>query len=541
MAQLLGWEWNIGKKKDTEKTSDKEVFPSFVDPDNNDGSIIVQDGVHVSYVHDFTGHFNNEAELIRSYRNLALDTETEWAIDEIINDAIAFEADKDVVNINLDNTKLSSNIKKKITEEFNNILELMNFNSEGDEIFRKWYIDGRHFYHKIINKEKTKDGIKELRYIDPIKIQKVKEVKSEPGENGIEEVKEIKEYFVYKDDVVQGRQKATQQIRIPIEAISYSHSGLLDDSNMVISYLHKALKPFNQLSMLEDATVIYRIARAPERRIFYVDTGNLPKTKAEQYVKTVMQNHKNKMVYDTTTGKLKDKSSSLSMMEDFWLPRKDGSKGTEVSTLPGGQNLGELDDVHYFKKRVLKSLHIPLSRSEPDAGFSLGRSQEISRDEIKFNKFITKLRKKFAVIFYDVLRTQLLLKNIITEEDWNDFKEKITFDFNKDSYFSELKESEILSERLEQLERVDPFVGKYFTIDDVQRKILRRSDEEIKEFEKQKEIEDKAGLYADEEDDNDFGGNNNFDDNDDKEDEVEPEPEEDKEDKEEDKDKDDEK
>jgi hypothetical protein len=417
------------------------------------------------------------------------------AVTEIVNESITHDDTGKVVDIKLDNLKQPESIKKKITEEFDNVLRMMNFNNLADDIYRRWYIDGRLYYHVIVNEKNPKEGIQELRYIDPRKIRKVREVKKgRDPKTGADIVESIAEYYVYSD-----RGQTTQSysasvnsgLRIAPESVLNVNSGLMDAKNtFVISYLHKAIKPLNQLRMIEDAIVIYRLSRAPERRIFYIDVGNLPKGKAEQYLRDIMIKYRNKMVYDANTGELRDDRKHMSMLEDFWLPRREGGKGTEITTLPAGQNLGELADVQYFQKKLLQSMNVPYGRMEPQGGgmVGLGRSTEVTRDELKFNKFIQRLRNKFSSIFDHALAIQLSLKGICTKEEWEEFKEFVFYDFKKDNNFAELQEAELLRERLQTVSLVDPFVGRYFSQAWVKKNVLRLTDEEIEQM--QKEIDE---------------------------------------------------
>jgi hypothetical protein len=428
--------------------------------------------------------------------------ELEKAIDEIVNEAITYSSDKKVVDINLDKLKTTESIKKKIIEEFDKVQTLLNFSNLASDLFKRWYIDGRMYYHIIVNEKNPKEGIQELRYIDPRKIRKVREVKTgRDPKTGAQVILSTAEYYVYNDKgtTTQNYTASTSPgLRISPDSIININSGIMDAKNtFVISFLHKVIKPLNQLRMIEDAVVIYRISRAPERRIFYIDVGNLPKGKAEQYLRDVMVKYRNKMVYDASTGELRDDRKHMSMLEDFWLPRREGGKGTEITTLPAGQNLGELEDVKYFQKKLLNSLNVPLSRLDEQTGggfAGLGRSQEITRDELKFAKFIQRLRNKFSQMFTEALGLQLILKGICTSEEWNDFKELIIYDFKKDNNFTELRESELLQNRLQMVGMVDPYIGKYFSHEFVKKKILQMTDEEISDMQKQIDQEDEQGL-----------------------------------------------
>ena len=470
----------------------QDQLKSFVPPTDEEQSVsVVGGGVYGTYV-DLEGQIRTDADLIKKYREMALQSECDSAIDDIVNEAIVYEEGTYPVNIVLDNLKQPESIKKKVRDEFEHIMKLLDFNNQGYDIFRRWYIDGKLYYHMLIDEKQPRQGLKEVRYIDPRKIRKVKELpKSQPGLNPTgQQAQYLKpiEYFVFSD---KGFVRDTNQgLKISVDSICYVHSGVSDkDGKAIVSYLHKAIKPLNQLRMLEDATVIYRISRAPERRIFYIDVGNLPKMKAEQYLREIMQKYKNKLVYDATTGEIRDDRRFQTMLEDFWLPRREGGKGTEITTLPAGQNLGEIDDVLYFQKKLFKSLNVPISRLEADNGFSLGRASEITRDEVKFAKFVSRLRLRFSHLFDRLLETQLLLKGICTRSEWAQMKEEISYDFVSDAHFSELKDVEIMKERLGILEVIDPYVGKYFSKEYIRRKVLRQSEEEIKELDKEMEEE----------------------------------------------------
>ena len=474
---------------------EKPEQQSFVLPSSaqlDDGAVtITQNAYYGTYV-DLEGSVRNEIELITRYREMSNHPECQMAIDEIVNEAITHDDRGKVVDLVLDNLKQPESIKKKIIEEFENIQKMLNFNNLADDLFKRWYIDGRMFYHVVVNDKNPKEGIQELRYIDPRKIRKVREVKKERDpKTGALVVDSVAEYYVFNDRGTTTQTftaNVTQGLRIAPESIININSGLMDAKNtFVISYLHKAIKPLNQLRMIEDAIVIYRISRAPERRIFYIDVGNLPKGKAEQYLRDIMIKYRNKMVYDANTGELRDERKHMSMLEDFWLPRREGGKGTEITTLPAGQNLGELEDVKYFQKKLLQSLNVPYSRLEAQEGgmAGLGRSQEVTRDELKFAKFVIRLRNKFAQLFDDALKIQLVLKGICTREEWDEFKEDIYYDFRKDNNFAELREAELLQNRLQMVGMVDPFVGRYFSNQYVMNKILMMTDEEIENMQEQ--------------------------------------------------------
>jgi len=498
MAELFGWEV---KKKESDKAK------SFVAPSDEEGTLDIAGGA------GFFGQYlsydkaaRNDYELVRKYRQTSENPECDQAIEDIINEAITADETDISVAVNLDWVPLSMSIKKKIDDEFKEVLTLLQWKKKGHDIFRRWYIDGRIFFHKLIDEKSPRKGITEVRFIDPKFIKKIREIEKDKVQGGVEVVKTVKEWYVYNEAGVYPALPAiggtanmqAQGLRISPDAIAYVPSGLYNPTtNQVYSLLQKAIKPTNQLRMIEDAVVIYRIARAPERRIFYIDVGNLPKPKAEAYMKDVMSRYRNKVVYDSNTGEVMDDRNQMSMLEDFWLPRREGGRGTDVSTLSGGQNLGELEDIKYFQKKLYKSLNIPISRLESEGGFNMGKSTEITRDEIKFSKFIQRLRKKFAELFQDMLKTQLLLKGIMTDEDWNHVKEFIVYDFKDDNHFQELKEIEILNERLSALQAVNDYVGTYYSVEYVRRYVLRQSDTEIEEIDKQIEQEKKDDVMDD--------------------------------------------
>lgn len=482
---LFGFEIGRAKNKATE-----EVNKSFALPQNDDGAVTIQSGAYYGTYVDLDGVVRNEIELITRYREMSMQPELETAIDEIVNEAIVNDDSGKSVDINLDDLKQPAAIKKKIKDEFDYVLKLLNFGNMGHDIFRRWYIDGRMFYHVIVDEGNVAKGIQEVRYIDPRRIRKIREVqKTKDPQTGMEVIKKVNEYYLYNERGVVGAH-SNLGAKIAIDSVVNVNSGLMDGKRaMVLSYLHKAIKPLNNLRMVEDAVVIYRLSRAPERRVFYVDVGNMPTIKAEQYLKDIMTKYRNKLVYDSSTGEIKDDRKHLSMLEDFWLPRREGSRGTEISTLPAGMNLGELEDVKYFEKKLYKALGVPVSRLEPQQGFSLGRSTEVTRDELKFNKFVSRLRNKFATLFDDLLRVQLTLKKVCTEEEWDEFKEDIWYDFKKDNNFDELKEAELLTNRLSLLQVVDPFVGRYYSKEWVRKKVLQFTDEEIEEIDQQMQDE----------------------------------------------------
>jgi len=512
MSRLFGF-----SIEDDDKDSSGVVSP--IPPNNQDGSEhYVTTGFYGSYV-DIEGVYKNENELIRRYRSMSLYPECDSAIEDVVNEAIVADTNDSPVSIELSNLNASDGIKKKVREEFKRILELLDFDKKAHEIFRNWYIDGRLYYNKVIDQKNPTAGIQELRYIDASKMRYVRQVKKpKNGNNPLSNVKredpatydfpEIEEFFVYAPGgsgstggyntgtmTVGGASKGIKMTR---DSITYCTSGLVDrNKGSTLSWLHKAIKPLNQLMMIEDSLVIYRMSRAPERRIFYIDVGNLPKVKAEQYLRDVMMRYRNKLVYDANTGEVRDDKKFMSMMEDFWLPRREGGRGTEITTLPGGQNLGEITDVNYFQKKLYRSLNVPETRIQGETGFSMGRSSEILRDEIKFSKFVGRMRKRFSDMFSDMLRTQLILKNIITPEDWESMSDHIQYDFLYDNHFAELKEAELTTERVNLAQLVEPYVGKYYSNDYVRRNILRQSDQEIQEQDKLIENEIESGLIPD--------------------------------------------
>ena len=486
MAELFGFEIK-------RKLANAKELPSFVPKTDEDGSGVIQAGGHFGAYIDMDGDkVKNEVELILKYRDIAAQPECDAAVEDIINESIVGDNDESPVNIVLDELDLSDKIKETIKFEFEEVLKLLNFNAYAHDIYRKWYIDGRLPYHIIIDSKNPKKGIKELRYIDPTKLRKVKEIEEQQDpKTGAKLIKKIDEFFLFQDKTMNG---AEQGLKIYPDAIAYCTSGVMDPGRKrILSYLHKALKPVNQLRMMEDSLVIYRISRAPERRIFYIDVGNLPKGKAEEYLRGIMNQYRNKLVYDAKTGDIKDDRKHMSMLEDFFLPRREGGRGTEITTLPGGENLGQIDDIIYFQKKLYKSLNVPVNRLEQEAQFSLGRTSEITRDEVKFKKFIDRLRKRFSDLFMQLLKTQLLLKGIITESDWKDWKESIAFDFIEDNYFSELKQSEMLRERFDMLSSLDQYVGKYISNEWIRKNVLRQTDDEIEEIQKQIDQETKSG------------------------------------------------
>lgn len=493
--KLFGFEISksIGKKNKTD--DDQDRIKSFAGPYGSDDAAIISSsstsGYYGQVLNIDGGAFNTEKELILKYRSASTQPECDNAITEIVNAAIVDDNDEESpVRLSLESLDLSQTVKNKIQEEFSNVVSLLNFNYNGSDIFRRWYIDGRLYYHKIIDPNKIKEGIKEIRLIDPLRIKKVKEVKTKIDKStGVKTVEVSGEYYVYSDDIssqiASNTSSMSNGIKIDTEVITYVPSGIFDEAGRVISYLHKSTKLVNQLRMMEDALVIYRISRAPERRIFYIDIGNLPKGKAEEYVQGIMAKYRNKLVYDANTGEVSDDRKSMSMLEDFWLPRREGGKGTEITTLPGGQNLSEIEDVLFFQKKLHRSLNVPQNRLDSDSIFNMGRVSEISREEVKFQKFVNGLRKKFSVLFVDVLRTQLILKGIITSDDWSAINKSLVIDYIEDNYFSELKNFEILKERISTVDQLGDKIGKYYSERWVRTHILNQSEEDIEKMDEE--------------------------------------------------------
>lgn len=480
-----------GKKEDT---SIEKVIPSIIEPDVDDGTTLSSSSAsYYGYYVDMDGTVKDEIQAIQKYREISLFPDVDLAIQDIINEAIPYEDESPLVEIVLDRLETSDPIKEKITDEFNYILRLLRFNERAPDLFRKWYVDGR-LYHNVLVDKNPKNGIVELRSIEATKIKKIVELLKEKTPEGVEIVKGMKEYYVYSPNgfVAQTNLASTnaastaQGVKMTTESVIYTPSGFNDqNTGSVLSYLQKALRAANQLRMLEDAIVIYRLSRAPERRIFYIDVGNLPKAKAEQYVKDIMNRYRNKLVYDAKTGEIRDDKKYMSMLEDFWMPRREGGKGTEITTLPGGQNLGELTDVKYFQEKLYSALNIPLSRVQSESGFNIGRSTEITRDEVKFQKFIGKIRRKFSELFFDLLKMQLLLKGIINDDDWDEIKEVVTFRFQRDNFFSELKTQELTTARLQVAQMADLYIGKYFSVEQLRKQLFQMTDEEIEELDMQ--------------------------------------------------------
>ena len=497
--ELFGF--TIGR---TQKEKEQQEKVSFTLPAQDDGSLDIAGTPGAAYATylDMEGAAKNEVDLISRYRQMALYPEAELAIDDIVNEAVVADREENPVGINLEAINLSPDIKQKIMENFHDVLHLLRFNEIGYDTFRRWYVDGRLYYHIIIDQNNTKKGILELRPIDSMKIKKIRQVlpPKDPSQPTI--MPRTEEYFAYNENGMSGT-KGGEIVRVAVDSVAYCHSGLLsEDRKMVLSYLHKAIKPLNQLRMIEDAVVIYRISRAPERRIFYIDVGNLPKIKAEQYLRDIMTRYKNKMVYDASTGELRDDRKHMSMLEDYWLPRREGGRGTEISTLPGGENLGELEDVIYFQKKLYKALNVPASRLDQESGFVLGRAQEISRDEVKFTRFIERLRNRFNHLFNTCLEKQLILKGILTLNDWRSIESRIHYEWQTDSQFAELKEAEMLQERLNLLQSMnyaDEIVGTFYSKDYIRKRVLKQTQEEIDEIDK--EIEAEAAAEPDEPED----------------------------------------
>ena len=493
MAELFGFSITRARKQADPKQS-------FTTTQADDGTQTIAAGGYFGQYLDMEGTAKSEADLIRRYREIALHPECDMAIEDIVNEAIVSNELKDAVRVNITELPYGKDVRRKIENEFKEVLKLLNFNTKGHDIFRRRNVDGRIYYHKIIDRNSPVKGITELKYIDPRKIKKIREIRKKrpdgPVPHGLSVVDEYVEYYVFNEKGVSGSTSGAG-IKIAPDTIAFCPSGMIDQNkNIVLSYLHKAIKPVNQLRMIEDATVIYRIARAPERRIFKIDVGNLPKQKAEQYLRDVMARYRNKLVYDATTGEIRDDRNYMSMLEDFWLPSREGGRGTDISTLPGGQNLGEISDIEYFRSKLYRSLNVPVSRLESSTGFNIGRASEITRDELKFTKFVQRLRKKFTELFNDLLRTQLILKGIINEDDWYTVRDILQYDFLQDGHFAELKQTEMLRERLNLANEMRDYVGKYFSVEYVRKNILKQNEREIEDMDNQirKEIED--GIIA---------------------------------------------
>jgi hypothetical protein len=489
MAELFGFSITRLKKESDPKQS-------FTVAPADDGTQTIAAGGYFGQYLDMEGTAKTEADLIRRYREISLHPECDLAIEDIVNEAIVANENREAVRVNVDNLPYGKDVRRKIEDEFQEVLRLMQFNTKGHDIFRRWYIDGRIFYQKIIDRNSPKLGITELKYLDPRKIKRIREVRKKrpegvTGPNMLNVVDEFVEYYLFNEKGVVNT--TSGGIKIAPDTIAFCPSGLIDQTkNMVLSYLHKAIKPVNQLRMIEDATVIYRIARAPERRIFKIDVGNLPKVKAEQYLRDVMARYRNKLVYDASTGEIRDDRNYMSMLEDFWLPSREGGRGTDITTLPGGQNLGEIADIEYFRGKLYRSLNVPVSRLEANSGFNLGRASEITRDELKFTKFVQRLRKKFTELFNDLLRTQLVLKGVINEEDWREIREHISYDFLQDGHFAELKHTELMRERLQLANEMRDYIGKFYSVEYVRKNILKQNEKDIEDIDNQikKEIDD---------------------------------------------------
>jgi len=508
MSQLFGFQIN---------RKDKGRGQSPVPPAADDPVAVAAGGYYGTYV-DTDNSARNEFEMIRRYRDMAIHPEVDSAVDEVVNEFIVSDAYDSPVEINLDNLEVGNGVKTKVRKEFDYLKRLLNFDNRAHEIVRTWYIEGRLFYHKVIDLENPKKGITELRYIDPMKIKKVRQKIDNAPKDALAraaikgtaleyEYGTFVDYYLfnpkgfYKGGVLGpiGDMSLSQGVKMAVDSVTFVNSGLQDlNKRMTLGYLHKAIKSLNQLRMIEDSLVIYRLSRAPERRIFYIDVGNLPKVKAEQYLRDVMSRYRNKLVYDANTGEMRDDKKHMSMLEDFWLPRREGGRGTEITTLPGGQNLGELKDVEYFKKKLYNSLNLPPSRlTDDNKGFNLGKTTEVLRDELKFTKFIGRLRKRFSELFHDILKTQLILKGVISPEDWDDMKEHIQYDYLFDNHFNELKEIEMMNQRMMTVTQMDPFVGKYFSVEHIRRHILNQTDTDYKEIDKQMRKEIDSGLAID--------------------------------------------
>ena len=496
MAELFGF--TIARKKTEDE---QEKLPSIVSPTVEDGSVeIAPGGAYGTYV-DLEAKAKNESDLVSKYREMSIQPEADYAIQDIVNEAIVVDENSGPCEIVLDKLEQPATIKKKIREAYADIFDMLDFQNNAYDIFRKWYIDGRLYYHIVIDETNLKAGIKDLRYIDPRKIRKVKEpIKEKDKRTGVTVYKGSNEYYMYNPKGITTANQA-QGVKIAKDSIAYCHSGIVDNrGSMIYSHLHKAIKPLNQLRMLEDAVVIYRLARAPERRIFYIDVGNLPKMKAEQYLRDMMVKHKNKLTYDATTGEVRDDRKFMTMLEDFWLPRREGGRGTEITTLPGGQNLGEMEDVDYFRRKLYKSLNVPTARMEQENQFQLGRASEITRDELKFNKFIKRLRNRFAMLFDELLEIHLALKGVTTRKEWQQMKQDIYYDFMEDNHFTELKDTEIMTERLRLLGDIDSYVGKYFSEQWVRTNVLRLTEDEVETIQTQidQEAEGDEGDFPEE-------------------------------------------
>ena len=486
--KIFGFEIRRANKKEEDKK-----LQSIVPRQDDDGAgYVTASGSHYGQYINIDGDDSKDNhQMIMKYRGVSTHPEVDAAIEDIINESVSASEEEAPVSIVLDKVEVSDQIKKGITEEFDNVLSMLDFTNNGHDMFKRWYIDGRLYHHLVVNESNIKAGIQEIRPIDSAKIRKVKQVKKKKDPvSGANLVESVDEYYIYQEKP--GQQSSG--VKLSFDSVSYVTSGLLSaDRKKVVSHLHKALKPINQLRMMEDSLVIYRLARAPERRIFYIDVGNLPRGKSEQYMKDIMARYRNKLVYDADTGQIRDDRKHMSMLEDFWLPRREGGRGTEISTLPGGENLGQIDDIVYFQKRLYRSLNVPINRLEQEAQFSLGRSTEINRDEVKFQKFIDRLRKRFSMLFTEILKKQLIMKQIITEEDWNNWQQDIIIDYVRDNHFTELKDAELIQNRLQTLDNMQQYVGEFFSKEYVMKNVLQLDDDAIKEMKKQIAAEQASG------------------------------------------------
>ena len=496
MASLFGFEFK--------RVTPEEPPVSFAPPSNDDGAVVVAAGGSYGTYVDLEGTARTEAELVTRYRDMSITADIDRAVEEIVNEAIVHETDEKIVELNLNALNYPDNIKAAIIQEFNTVKNLLNFEDKSYDLFKRWYIDGRLYYHVIIDEKNPRLGIKELRNVDPRKIRKIREQKKKKDPNSETVVTQTtKEYYIYNEKGYNAQgigsgaaAYSATGVKIAKDAIVHCTSGLMDtNGTMVISYLHKAIKPLNQLRVLEDATVIYRISRAPERRIFYIDVGNLPKMKAEQYLRDMMVRHKNRLVYDATTGEVRDDRKFMTMLEDYWLPRREGGKGTEITTLPGGENLGKMEDVEYFQKKLYQALNVPATRLQTDQTYSIGRATEITRDEVKFSKFISRMRAKFSTLFLKCLEKQLVLKGIVTVEDWKSVSQAIKFDYAKDNYYEELKETDVLNSRLQVAAQLTPYIGKYYSHDWIRANIFKQSDEDREQMDEQIKEELSNQIY----------------------------------------------
>jgi len=496
MASLFGFEFK--------RVTPEEPPVSFAPQSNDDGAVVVAAGGSYGTYVDLEGTARTEAELVTRYRDMSITADIDRAVEEIVNEAIVHETDEKIVELNLNGLNYPDNIKAAIIQEFNTVKNLLNFEEKSYDLFKRWYIDGRLYYHVIIDEKNPRLGIKELRNVDPRKIRKIREQKKKKDPKSESVVTQTtKEYYIYNEKGYNAQgigsgaaAYSATGIKIAKDAIVHCTSGLMDtNGTMVISHLHKAIKPLNQLRVLEDATVIYRISRAPERRIFYIDVGNLPKMKAEQYLRDMMVRHKNRLVYDATTGEVRDDRKFMTMLEDYWLPRREGGKGTEITTLPGGENLGKMEDVEYFQKKLYQALNVPATRLQTEQTYSIGRATEITRDEVKFSKFISRMRAKFSTLFLKCLEKQLVLKGIVTVEDWKSMSQAIKFDYAKDNYYEELKETDVLNSRLQVAGLLTPYIGKYYSHDWIRSNIFKQSDEDREQMDEQIKEELSNQIY----------------------------------------------